>query len=71
MDETKIREIVISAVNDALKGASIIDGPTHIAHHQAIDEMLHARRFAYKTGIAVIISGIFSLIAIGIREWIK
>jgi hypothetical protein len=70
-----VKEAVASAVAEAvaaaLKASNLIDGPTHLSHHQAIEEMLQARRHAYKAGITVIIGGLVSLLVMGVRSWLK
>lgn len=73
MTEVQIHNIVRSAVSDALKqelrGANLIDGPTHIAHHQAIDEFLSLAKHAKKTFVGAIIMGIFALLMLGVAVW--
>lgn len=70
MTEEQIRAVVREAVNDALKGNNIIDGPTHIAHHLAIEEQLQLFRHAKKGLISVLVSGLAGLIAWGLWAWV-
>ena len=70
MTDEQIKAVVREAVAEALKGANLIDGPTHIAHHQAIEEQLQLFRHAKKGLISVIISGLAGLIAWGMWAWV-
>lgn len=65
-----IRAMVAEGVKEALKDASLIDGPTHIKHHQAIEEALVLLRHARKTGVAAIVSSLFVLLALGVGAWL-
>ena len=70
MTEEQVKTVVREAVSEALKTANIIDGPTHIAHHQAIEEQLQLFRHAKKGLVSVIISGLAGLIAWGLWAWV-
>lgn len=70
MTDAEIKDAVREAVTEALKAANIIDGPTHIAHHQAIEEQLQLFRHAKKGLVSVIISGLAGLIAWGMWAWV-
>ncbi|MDR2075721.1 MAG: hypothetical protein LBP61_02125 [Desulfovibrio sp.] len=67
----EIRSAVKEAVAEALKAANLIDGPTHIAHHQALEDMILARRHAHRVGITVIVGGLVGLLIMGIRSWLE
>ena len=71
MTDEQIRAVVREAVQEALKGANLVDGPTHIAHHQAIEEQLQLFRHAKKGLVSVIISGLAGLIAWGMWAWVN
>ena len=70
MTDEQIKSVVREAVAEALIGANLIDGATHIAHHQAIEEQLQLFRHAKKGVVSVIISGLAGLIAWGLWGWI-
>ena len=65
MDE-QIKQAVREAVSEALRGANLVDGPTHIAHHQAIEEFLVLTKHAKKTVIGGVVLGVLSLFLLGI-----
>ena len=65
-----IREATREAISEALRGASIVDGPTHIAHHQAIDEFLKLTVHAKKTMVGAIVLGLTTLLVLGFGAWI-
>jgi hypothetical protein len=64
-----LQALIKEAVAEALRASNLIDGPTHIAHHQALEEMIQAKRHAYRVGITVIISGLIGLLVLGIKSW--
>lgn len=68
--EAQIKKAVSEAVADALKGANLIDGPTHIVHHQAIEEWMAAKRWASKAAITVFVTGVLGLLVLGIKQWV-
>ncbi|MDR1685215.1 MAG: hypothetical protein LBR82_02035 [Desulfovibrio sp.] len=74
-DRDELKGLVRNAVAEALKASNLIDGPTHLAHHQAIEEMLQAKRAATRAGIrtavTITIGGLISLIILGVKEWTK
>ena len=69
MDE-QIKRAVREAVSDALRGANLVDGPTHIAHHQAIEEFLSLTKHAKKTVIGSLVVGVLFLLLLGIAAWV-
>jgi len=69
VSEAEIKAIVKEAVSEALKGANLIDGPTHIAHHQALDEFLSLTKHAKKTFVGAFIMGVIALIMLGMAAW--
>ncbi len=69
MNETQIKEAVKEAVAEALRGANLIDGPTHIAHHQAIEQFLGLTLHAKKTVIGALVKGLCWLILAGFAVW--
>lgn len=73
MSEAEIKAVVKSAVAEALKdelrAANLIDGPTHIAHHQALSEFLSLTRHAKKTFVGAVIMGCIALLMLGIAVW--
>lgn len=69
MDE-QIKAAVREAVSEALRGANLVDGPTHIAHHQAIEEFLVLTKHAKKTVIGSLVVGVLSLLLLGIAAWV-
>ena len=58
------------AVKEALKEINLVDGPTHIAHHQALEEVIQAKRAAAKFALKAFIGGIVGLIILGLKAWI-
>ncbi len=68
--EARLREAVKEAVAEALRGNNLIDGPTHIAHHQAIEEFLALTKHAKKTVIGSLVVGLLSLILLGLAAWV-
>ena len=66
-----IRDLVKEAVAEALRESNLIDGPTHIAHHQALEEQLQLCRTA-KRGLATsFVMGLCGLIAWGMWAWVN
>lgn len=65
-----IREAVAEAVRGELRGANLIDGPTHIQHHQAIAEFLALTRHAKKTVIGGFMLGLMALLLLGLAAWV-
>lgn len=74
-DQTRdeMRQLVKEAVSEALKGANLIDGPTHIAHHQALEEFLQTKRTVTRAGYVALagsfVAGLLALLILGIKEW--
>lgn len=68
--DEEIRALVKEAVAEALRGANIIDGPTHIAHHQAIGEILSLAGYAKKKIVGGIVSGLLCLLLLGAAVWV-
>lgn len=64
-----VRAVVKEAVSEALRGSNIIDGPTHIAHHQAVAEFLSLAGHAKKTLVGAVVFGLFSLLLLGVAAW--
>ena len=73
LDEARItaavKEAAREAVADALRGANLIDGPTHIKHHQAIEEFLNLTLHAKKTVVGAVIKGLCWLLLAGFALW--
>ncbi len=63
----------MSAVADALKAANIVDGPTHLRHHQFIDDFYCTYGQVKKAGIAAIVTalvgGTIALLVLGLKHW--
>lgn len=70
MNEDQIATIVRQAVREELRGANVIDGPTHIAHHQAIAEALGMVAHAKKTVIGTLVKGIMALLLLGCLAYV-
>ena len=70
MTKEDIKAVVKEAVSEALKGANLIDGPTHIAHHQAIAEALNMASHAKKTVIGTVVKGVMALVLLGCLAWV-
>ena len=70
MTEDQIRDAVKEAVAEALKGANLIDGPTHIAHHQAMSEALNLMAHAKKTIVGSLVRGVMALLLLGCLAWV-
>ena len=71
MTREELQALVKEAVADALRASNLIDGPTHIAHHQALEDMIQAKRHAHKVGITVIVGGLVGLLIMGIKSWME
>jgi len=69
-NEAQIKKAVKEAVSEALKNANLIDGPTHIAHHQAIAEALSMASHAKKTVIGAVVKGVMALLLLGCLAWV-
>ena len=73
VDEARLKEAVKEAareaVSEALRGANLIDGPTHIKHHQAIEEFLNLTLHAKKTVVGAVIKGLCWLLLAGFAVW--
>jgi hypothetical protein len=65
----ELEAAVTAAVTKALRDGSLIDGPTHIAHHQAIEEFLQLARHARKTVVGGLVMGVLALVVLGIAVW--
>ena len=70
-DRAVLKQDVSEAVKEALKGINLIDGPTHIAHHQELERILSLKDHAQRVGVGVIITGVIGLIVIGFGAWVK
>lgn len=64
-----IRQAVAEAVKRELRGANLIDGPTHLAHHQAMEEFMALAKHAKKTAVGAFIMGVFALMLLGAAAW--
>lgn len=63
-DINEIREVVREAVRDELKAANIIDGPTHIKHHEFIGDLCESFDTVKKTTLRVLVNAmVIGLIA--------
>lgn len=71
MTEQRLRQVVKEAVKEELLGANLVDGPTHILHHQEIESWLQMKKHAQKTGIATVIIGLIGLTVLGIWAWLN
>ena len=71
MNEQHLRQVVKEAVKEELLGANLVDGPTHLAHHQEIENLIQLKKHAEKTGIATVIVGLIGLTVLGIWAWIN
>ena len=71
MNEQRLRQVVKEAVKEELLGANLVDGPTHLAHHQEIENLIQLKKHAEKTGIATVIVGLIGLTVLGIWAWIN
>ncbi len=64
-----IRTAVREAVSEALRSANLIDGPTHVAHHQMLEEQIALVRHAKKGILSAIVTGLCALLAWGLWAW--
>lgn len=69
MTDIEIKQVVKEAVSEALRGSSLVDGPTHIAHHQAFEDFLALTRFAKKSAVGAVVAGLIALIMLGMAAW--
>jgi hypothetical protein len=73
MDKDDVQEWVKEAVSEALVNANLVDGPTHIRHHQVLQEFCETYNKVKLTGITVtvtaIVTGIITVCVLGIRAW--
>ena len=69
MDEKRLESIVADAVARALREGSLVDGPMHIAHHQAIEEFLLLARHARKTAVGAFVMAVLTLAVFGLALW--
>lgn len=74
-DKERVQEWVREAVGDALSAANIIDGPTHIKHHQILQEFCDTYSKVKTTSITVLVAtfigGVITIVVLGFRAWIK
>jgi len=68
--EDLLKRAVKEAVAEALKESSLIDGPTHIAHHQAMAEALSMVSHARKTLVGAVARGLVVLFFLGCLAWV-
>ena len=68
--EERIAAVVKQAVREELAVANLVDGPTHIAHHQALAEALSMIAHAKKTLVGTLVRGLMALLLIGCLAWI-
>jgi hypothetical protein len=52
----EIKESVREAVREELRAANIIDGPTHVRHHEFINDLCESFDTAKKTTIRVLVN---------------
>ena len=71
MNEQRLRQVVKEAVKEELLGANLVDGPTHLAHHQEIENFIRLKQHAEKTGIATVIVGLIGLTVLGVWAWLN
>ena len=73
--EELVKKAVKEAVAEALKGANLIDGPTHILHHQEFENWIQAKRLvgnvAVKVTVTAFVVGLLGMVAIGFLEWVR
>ena len=69
MTEEQIMAAVRGAVREELRGANLIDGPTHIAHHHALAEFLSLMKHAKKTMIGAFVLGLVGILLLGLAAW--
>ena len=68
--EERMAAIIKQAVREELAGANLIDGPTHIAHHQAMAEALNLMAHAKKTIVGSLVRGVMALLLLGCLAWV-
>jgi hypothetical protein len=68
--EERMAAIVKQAVREELAGANLVDGPTHIAHHQALAAALTLMEHAKKTVIGALVRGVMALLLLGCLAWV-
>ncbi len=71
MTEEQIKAVVHEAIRDALRESNLIDGPTHLAHHQALEEQLQLCRTAKRGLVTSFVMGLCGLIAWGLWAWMQ
>lgn len=68
-----VREATAEAVADALKAANIVDGPTHLRHHQFIEDFCSTYGQVKKAGITavvtLVVTGLLALLVLGFSHW--
>lgn len=68
-----VREAAGEAVADALKAANIVDGPTHLKHHQFIEDFCCTYGQVKKAGITaivtILVTGVIALLVLGFTHW--
>jgi hypothetical protein len=66
-------EAAAKAVAEALKAANIVDGPTHLRHHQFLEDFCNTYGQVKKASIVAIVTllvgGIFTLVILGFTHW--
>lgn len=75
MDVSKesVQEWVKEAVSEALENANLVDGPTHIRHHQVLQDFCETYNKVKTTGITVtvtaLVTGFITVIVLGLRYY--
>lgn len=68
-----VREAVGEAVAEALRAANIVDGPTHLRHHQFIEDFYCTYGQVKKAGITavvtILVTGLIALLVLGFTHW--
>lgn len=65
-----VKEAVREAVREELRAANIIDGPTHVRHHEFIDDLCESFDTAKKTTIKVVVNAlVIGVIAAIVYFW--
>lgn len=68
MTESDIQDAVRRAVREELKAANIVDGPTHLRHHQFLEEwcrtMTTARNTTIKVVVTALVSGVIAAVVL-------
>jgi len=57
MRET-VKEAVAEGMAEALKGANLVDGPTHLKHHELINDVCKAMDTAKTTFLRVLVTAL-------------